>query len=212
MMNEQYESALMKARKLAALAAGGVEGERENAQEALRRHLERHGLRLEQLRTDDRLDRDLDCWMPGTKPLARMDVVALAVQCLVFVMNQKVKCFQVRSRREWQDRKGKRLWVPCLFVRATLTELEFEDWKACFLHFLPDFLESHRRMKLALKQCLNGFVHQHRIFRERLEGEVAECDLSREQIEALIAAMRGAQGSRWERTAGRLVQRDFLLT
>jgi len=212
MAENAYESALMKARKLAALAAGGVEGERENAQEALRRHLEKHGLKLEQLRTDDRLDRDLDCWMPGTKPLAQTEVVKLAVQCLCFVMNQPVKCFQVRTRREWLDRKKKRVWVPCYFVRATLTELEFEDWKACFLHFLPDFLETERRMKLALKQCLNGFVHQHRIFRDTQENEECDGNLSREELEALIDAMRGAQGSKWQRPAGRLEQPGLMLT
>ncbi len=36
--------------------------------------------------------------------------------------------------------------------------------------------------------------------------------LRKEELEALIEAMRGAQGSKWERPKGRIEQRDFLLT
>lgn len=207
-MNDAYESVLMKARKLAALASGGVEGERENAQEALRRHLEKHGLRLEQLRTDDRRERTLPCFDARKKPVMNKDLVSLGVQCLSFVMNAKVQVQAGKMKFPW---KGKRVWGG--FVDAELTDLEWEDWVACFAHFMPDFLATQKKMKEALKQCLNGFIHQHGIFREKsADEEAGDSMMTPEQLEALIMAMRGAAGSKWKRPAGRLEQTGFMLT
>lgn len=208
MMNDAYESALMKARKLAALASGGVEGERENAQRMLELHLQKHGLRLEQLRRDERWVRTLPCFDARKKPVMNKDLVSLGVQCLSFVMNAKVQVQAGKMKFDW---KGKRVWGG--FVDAELTDLEWEDWVACYAHFMPDFLATQKRMREALKQCLNGFIHQHGIFRERgTDEDVRDSMMTPEQLEALIAAMKGAQGSKWQRPAGRLAQTGFMLT
>lgn len=209
-MNEHYESALMKARKLAALASGGVEGERENAQEALRRHLERHGLRLEQLRTDERRERMLPCFDARKKPVVNKDLIKLGVQCLSYVLNESVKVSTMKHLFPWKTAKGGRRQVLGGVIVTELTDLEMEDWVACFAHFMPDFLASQKKLRAALKQCLSGFIYQHGIFPER-SGEGADSMMTPEQLEALIAAMQGAQGSKWKRPVGRLAQTDFLL-
>ncbi|WP_395741050.1 hypothetical protein [Prosthecobacter sp.] len=211
-MNEVYESALMKARKLAALAAAGVGGERANALEMLERHLRRHRLSLDDLRTDDRKRRVLECFDVKRKPMVNADLAALGVQCLAYVLNEPVKCHTGNKAFPWVSGKGRKAkpYAYGSVLIADLTDMEEEDWRACFGHFMPDFLATQKAMKAALKKCLSGFVHQHQIFRDTREGEEGPM-LSEEELEALAAAMGQAQGSKWKRPAGRLVQSDFLL-
>lgn len=53
----EFESLRMKARKLAALAARGVDGERETAQRKLEAFLRQHGMTLDSLEAGDKWQR-----------------------------------------------------------------------------------------------------------------------------------------------------------
>lgn len=210
-MNECYESALMKARKLAALASGGVEGERVNAQRLLEAHLRKHGLRLEQLRTDDRTERWLPCFDAQKRPVVDQDLWKLGIQCLSYVLNEKVRVKVMRKHMPWKSKQGKSCKAWGAFIVTDLTELEWEDWIVCFHHFRPHFEASQKRIRDMLKACLSGFIQKHDIIREMPAEEMKDSRLTPKQLEALIAAMRMAQGEGWTRPKGRLEQSGFML-
>ena len=211
MSNEVFESALMKARKLAALAAVGVGGEKDNAMRALDRHLRTHGLTLNQLRTDTRTERVLPCFDARRKPMVNADLVKLAVQCLAYVLNAPVSARTGKQKFAWRNAKGRQVMVSGDVMLADLTDLEVEDWVACFAHFMPSFLATQKKLKAAVKQCLSGFVHQHKIYRDLMDDEEEGGMMTDEQLEALVAAMRAAEGSRWKRPAGRLTGDELML-
>lgn len=208
-MSEAFESARMKARKLAALAAAGVDGECENAIRLLEAHLAKHGLTMAALSDETRTDRHLNCIVDPKKLIKDTQLRGLAVQTLCYVLAKRPKeikygVFEVVT----QGAKGKR--CKLFRVQAELTELEHEDWVACYLHYAPAFVSTRTKLRKALKMALNGFVQQHGIFPPSDEEKESK-PLTRAQIEALIAAMKQADGDKWERPAGRLEQGGFML-
>jgi hypothetical protein len=196
-MSAEFETARMKARKLAALAARGVGGERETAQHMLARHLKVHGLSLRDLADEEqRQARDLDA---GPCPAAlKNDMTGLLANCLAFVLQHRVLIVTGLARvdkAKGRKRAGK---VRHLIACAELTQAELEDWKECFEHYRPAFLETRKRLHLAARKALDGFLSQHNIF---APSDGGGADLSPEELEALIAAMRASSGETWQRTA-----------
>lgn len=210
-MSEAFESARMKARKLAALATAGVDGERENAIRLLEAHLKKHGLTMAALSDEVRIKRSLACVIDPKKPTKDKELRDLGAQTLAYVLAKRLKhikhaVFVIDTTKLFP---GKR--TRFFMIEAELTELEFEDWVACFRHFAPSFVATRIKLRRAVKMALSGFIHQHEIFPPDDE-DVESKPLTRAEIEALIAAMKQSSGDKWERPAGRLEKGGFMLT
>ncbi len=205
-----FESLRMKARKLAALAARGVGGEREAAAQKLQAFLARHGLTLESLEAGERRWCELECVVDPTRPTKDNDLARLAVQCLVYVMQCDVPREAALRPRMIETSKGRRRKAQFWVMRAQLTPPEFEDWVACFGCHAPAFVKCRQRLRLALKRALSGFIHSHGIFPPPNADDKAK-PLSAAELQALLDVMRSSEGKKWERPAGRLQQEGFLL-
>lgn len=205
-----FESLRMKARKLAALAARGVGGEREAAAQKLQALLARHGLTLESLEAGERRWCELECVHDPVKPTKDRDLLRLAAQCLVYVMGRSVHKEGEGRVRSVMSAKGRvrrhSFWV----LKAELTDAEFEDWSECFAWYAPAFVKSRQRLRRALKQAFVGFIHAHDIFPPPEDDNQAK-PLTADERQALRDAMRHAEGEAWQRPAGKLQQGGFLL-
>lgn len=222
---KDYDSILAKARKLAALAGdtAATDGERDNAQRMLEAHCLRYGITAERLAVSARRQRQLECIVPGRsfKPVRSMDLLYLACQCLWFVIGEKRDVFKssdevfrtVKKKRGLAEEKGFQIYV----AKAQVTDLEFDEWRACFHHYAADFWLSVEDLKVqakiaakAVKMALSGFVHRHGIFPPSTKDEKEE-PLSPEKLAALIAAMNAARGEGFVRGRGKLEQGGLLL-
>jgi hypothetical protein len=222
-----FESILAKARKLAALAAadsGAEEGERATAQRMLEEHLARHDITLEALKQQQMKRRELDvCTLRRTdKPGLHAKLRSLAVNLFWYVVGDSKRAVYYRKGEVYRPTRGAgpdqtfRVWV----VLADCIELEFEDWRACFHHFAPAYLDSEEQLRRdikalqkalqkALKSLLGIFVNKHHI----LPPDAKQCskEPTMEEMLAAMIARQAVKGERWERPAGRLEQSDFLL-
>ncbi len=108
------ESILEKLRKVMALAEGGTDGERENAQAMLQRLCERHGVDVEQL---------LDEKVEPYEFKARGEEKKLLIQCAVFIC----RTYQIKNI---QNAKDVTLW---------LTAAQAVDVRECFEHFKEEW-------------------------------------------------------------------------
>lgn len=205
-MSDGFESARMKAMKLAALASAGVGGERENALRMLEAHLKRHGLTMAALGDDGRCERMLHCVVDMRHPTKDTGLLELAGQCLAYVLNKQK--LRYRSRTLPIHVLGKK--KSCFVVIADLTAAEHEDWVACFTHYAPDFVKTRKQLRDALRMAFKGFIHKHGIFPES-DGEGDSKPLTIEQMIAMMAAMNMSTGEKWDRPAGRLEQGGFML-
>jgi hypothetical protein len=219
---KEFESRLATARKLSALANpanGGLPGEIDNARRMLAQHLEKYGLTPEMLSTQDRRRRDIECisLLRGQKPVCNLDLVRLAKQCLAFVVgeNRAVYYHKADHFTPQKGPKPDKRW-RIYIAEAEVTELEYEEWRACFQHYVLDFLASKedlkQKVKLAQAACkvaLEGFIHRHQIFPP--SSQRAAKGLSPDELAALIAALTSARGEAWQRPAGKLDTGRLLL-
>lgn len=202
-MSDEFESAHMKALKLAALASRGVGGEAEVAQRKLAQHLEAHGLTLEMLSESRRSERMLHCVVDLNKATKDTGLMKLAGQTLGYVLNDSALHYSSRVVK-----LGRR---SCYVVKAELTDLEFEDWTNCFCHYAPLFVASRKNLQSALRACFLGFIHKHKVFAQRPDDADEGKPLTPAQMAALMTAMHSAEGDKWERPSGRLEQGGFML-
>jgi len=218
-----FESILVKARKLAALAAadsGATEGERANAQRMLEEHLARHDITQESLKQQQMKRRELDvCSLRKTdKPGLHAKLRALAANLFWYVVGDSKRAVYYRKGELSRPSRGAgpdqtfRVWV----VLADCTELEFEDWRACFYHFAPSYLDSEAELRAnikalqkAMSRLLGIFVNTHRILPP--DAKMSRKEPTMEEMLAAMIARKAVKGERWERPAGRLQQSDFLL-
>ncbi|WP_395734865.1 hypothetical protein [Prosthecobacter sp.] len=217
-MNDDYEPALVKARKLAASADpanGGSPGEVENARQALKRLCDRYGLSPERL--DEEARRKLGFAVvspdPTHKPWKDVMLLKLAVQILRYVVGESgnnVREWDLHRQKRKYAKAGRRKGFTCeiWIVEANVTALEHEEWQECFMHYAPYFIETRKRLKeqaaaarRAVKLAASAFINQHDIFPPDVE-ETTGGDLQR--LQDLMMAMRCVQGETWERKAGAL--------
>lgn len=206
----EFESIRMKARKLAELGARGVDGERAAAQTKLREFLARHGITLESLDAGERRERELSCVLDANKPRKDLDLARLAGQCLAYVLGRPSTHRTFVCQRGKTNARGKVVKVSFYVLREDLTDAEFEDWQACFQYYAPSFEASRIKLRRALKQALSGFIHAHDIFPPSPADSKAK-PLTPSELQALIDAMRQAQGDKWERPTAKLEQPAFFL-
>lgn len=206
----KFESLRMKAQKLAALAARGEGGEREVAAAKLAAFLAAHGLTLESLDASERHTRELVCVLDPKKPRADEDLARLAFQCCVYVLGYCPEVASYRRKEVVKNAKGKARPVAFYVHRVDLTDQEFEDWQACFGHYAQDFEATRVRLRRALRAALKGFIHAHELFSPPDDSKESK-PLTSAEMQALIDAMRQAQGDKWEHPKGKLQQEGFLL-
>lgn len=221
-MNNEYESARMKALKLAALAAQGVDGERENAQRMLDAHLKKHGLTLQGLIGGERRERGFDAIVRGYQcypPKLDRSLAKLAGQCLRFVCDSDdVNVFLRKDEIEVPAKRGLG-WkmVKVWHVFANVTDDEFDDWRECFDHYarhlmdtMDELREAESAARRAAKMGFSMFIHEHELFPS--DAVKSEAKMSLKDRIAAILAMQNVKGERWQRPAGKLQQTGFLLS
>lgn len=216
-------SILAKERKLAALAApesGASEGERANAQRMLDALLERANITTETLSQDTTQRRKLivHTQRRGDVPSLNKALRQLAVQLFWYVVgDSKRPVFW--GTQDWEiltrglkAPKSKRVYV----VVADCTELEHEDWTACFHHYAPAYLASEKEIKesiaamqAALRKMLGVFVNKHGILPPDAPQSKREPTFA--EMMAAYLASQNIKGEKWQRPAGRLGQPDFML-
>lgn len=228
-MSDSYEPALVKARKLAAMADptnGGARGEVENARRALKALCDRHGITPEKLAQSSRRRRQLPVVVKSAmwKPKQDMELTRLAVGLLRFVLDESGKgvrdfevwdgeCLQPVPIKE-RNGKGTKGVRKIYVVSAMLTDLEFENWRECFDHYALQFVAAAKELNAALararrarKALANAFANKYHLFPSDAEEGGS---LSTEQLQALLEAMGQVKGDKWQRTA-KLEQQGFLL-
>jgi hypothetical protein len=206
----KFESLRMKARKLAALAARGVGGERNVAAAKLTAFLALHGMTLDSLEASERRTRELVCVLDPKKPRADEDLARLAFQCCVYVLGYCPEGASYRRKEVMKNAKGKARTVAFYVHHVDMTEPEFEDWQACFGHYAQAFEATRVRLRRMLKAALKGFIQAHELFSPPDDSQESK-PLTAAELQAVLDAMRNSQGDKWERPAGRLQQEGFLL-
>lgn len=189
---------------MAASDNGASDGERSNAQAALAAHCARYGITPESLGESSRRLRTIICKSPFKyqKPKKDLDLARLCVQIFRYVVGDSSR--EVRSSYTEIDlpcRGLKIKLVKVYQVSAPVTDLEYEDWKECFEHYAPDFIETMDELRAAAsraaaarKHGFPGFIHKHDLFPpDAKEGK------RRKASAGLIAALLAAKGSSWEK-------------
>jgi hypothetical protein len=209
-MNE-FEPLIAKARALLAIidpSNNASQGEVDNARTLLERLLERHEWLRRALVDSDRQTFQLECVSPRRrdKPGKHIELARLASQCIDFTTGDPKRSRKLRLVDYFTPVKGLRP-DKCRRVYAVevdMTKSEFDEWRACFNHYAPEFLETLEELKaevkaarLALKMSLHGFVHKHNIFGP--SDDVPAKPLSPEKLAALMAAIRAAKGAQFSR-------------
>lgn len=170
----QFESLRMKARKLAALAARGVDGEREAAQAKLQAFLTRWNITLESLDAGERKTRELVCVLDPKRPKKDADLARLAWQCVKYIMGFAPEAASFLRTQQIKRPKGKAQQVRFYVHHVDMSKAEFEDWEACFQHYGPAFEATRARLRRALRAALKGFIHAQDIFPPPEDSKVSK--------------------------------------
>jgi hypothetical protein len=222
-----YESILSKARKLAAIIApdsGATDGERANAQRMLTEHCQRHGITMEALQESARQPRDLVLRGNGCTVGMHKDAFSIAVACLFFVTDDNERHFDIYTNMPaigYTKLKGARKAMypegTHYVVRASVTPLEYEDWKACWLYYIPHFLETEaalkKEAKLAAKRAklaMKAFLNQHDIFSSAAKAKGPRKKSKLEDLILLSQAMNHVQGDTWTKPTAAIESGFFL--
>ncbi len=228
---KDFESILAKARKLAAMvdaASGASDGERANAERMLREHCERYDIKPESLSQSARQERTLllvpdpryrEIGPDDLKPSLDRGLVGLAVHTWMYVTGEQLQQRPIFTRRTdfWTPRRKKddKCWTVSEAV-VEATPMEFDDWRDCFYHYAPDFVQGQARLKANLKAIQkavanyrSAFVNAHDLFAPDEPISTHKPSLA-EQIAQRVAASF-VSGDTWERKAGKLEQGGFLL-
>lgn len=169
-MSALNESVREQLRKIAALAEGGVGGERENARALLARLCERHGVSPETL-LDETPTEIVELAFKGDLEKG------LLMQVLIFVC-------QRRDVRWGALRRG--------HVSALLSKAEAIDAVACWQHY--------RKLWCAeVKLFRSAFIHKHDLFGPPSDKPVSITSESLARSRRLVEMMRGVGGTTWQR-------------
>lgn len=207
----EYEPLIAKARALLAIidpSNNASQGEMDNARSLLERMLDKNEWLRKALADSDRQVFILDCISPRRrdKPSKHIELARLASQCINFTTGDPKRPRKLRVVDYFTPVKGCRpdkCW-RVYAVEVEMTKSEFDEWRACFNHYAPEFIETLEELKaeakasrLALKMSLSGFVHKHGIFGPPDDESVKS--LSSEKLAALMAAIQAAKGSQFSR-------------
>lgn len=210
MIEEIHESILVKARKLLILSQEGVGGERANALRAFNQHLKRHGLTIDDIDDTVRTAQEMECVSRyDEKPTRNIEMAKLAIITLRYVAGDPDRDFHIMKGEKFFPVRGLKPDRSCriYLVRAEVTRLEWRDWRDCFEHYAPDFLELQEKLNRqrlaahrAAKAAFSGFVNKHQIFPPTKESSEEGGKADPARLAAVLTAMRASGGSAWKNT------------
>jgi hypothetical protein len=169
------ESILIRLRKIEALARDGIGGERENARRMLGKLCAKHGVTLEELTEETRLEVPFS--VRGTHDKQ------LLFQVYAFIRNASQVTYRVKKR------KPNLIWF-------SLTRAEAIDMRECFDHYR---LQWKKQSMAMLDDLLSAFIQKNRIFPPPSDHEEEPDTIDIERIARLRALMGGIESSPWER-------------
>ncbi len=152
---KQYESAIARAHKLAALAfaASAAPGESEAAKRKLAEHMEKYHLTPNDLEIASRKKQ----WFRVVgdhryDPVKRDKKLAhFAALCLWYVVAEKRPYKIYPDEMEMPSKGLKIIMKPHYSIEAETTAVEYADWKNCFNYYFPHFTEHLDRVRADLR-------------------------------------------------------------
>lgn len=157
-----------KLKKILALAERGEEGEARNARIMLENELKKHGLKIDDLRSEIKKERIF--------PYKNKDEMTIFFQLLLSLFGRKSE--EISSAR--YNSKGKRLYV-------NLTDLQYIEILNMWEFHRKQFNKEKKRL---LRDCLEAYVNKHDIFDPNAEPSQTD----KVDWEKLIRIMKLANG------------------
>lgn len=216
-MSDNYEPIIVKARALAAVADpanGASHGEQNNAAQALKRLLERHGLNLGDISEEHKAKHQLECIVSNREKITLATserLLRLAAQIARYVSGRNTITIWKFKSAYYISQRGLKpdLEVRCWVAEAELTRGEAADWKECFMHYARLFVKMQLSLDDAVKQAkkaqklgLCAFANKFDLFPPDASTSPGKLDLAR--LAAQMAAMNHVKGDRWQKKAGSL--------
>lgn len=163
--SKPYESILLKARKLAAMADpanGAAPAEIEAAEKALAELVARYHIKPDDLDESKREMRLLICKSRFRDQPPKLDknLAYFARVCFAYIVgdiNRKTRIFQTEIELPTRGLAVKMRQVHA--VEAFCTECEYSEWKECFEHYAPDFIEMNDELRREKAQAAFNFKH-----------------------------------------------------
>lgn len=183
-------------------ASNATRAEQEIARDKLQRLLEKHGLTAEAL-ADEVLH---------LMPFEARDKehLRLWAQCAMQVLNRnKIEYRQIEQRGP-SRRKGKKGPLKRYLLRIEVTLVQNADLRACYDYYSAllarareDIDEDIALLQQKRKHLVSAMIHRYDIS-SQLQDEDDGKPISPAKLQAILAAMRGLRGSRWEKPTGNL--------
>lgn len=158
-MKKPFESILARARKLAAMADpanGASPQEQETARVALEELRERYDLKPEDI---DEASRERRGFVAKSryrdqKPRLDKNLAMMARVCFAYVVGDITRKVRIVKTEEEVPTRGFSIKTRAVyFVEADCTLREYDEWRDCFDHYAPDFIEMNDERREALKQA-----------------------------------------------------------
>lgn len=204
---------LIRARKLLAFLApesGAADAERRLAQAKLDELIAETGLKLSDIVDAVRTERKL-----YTVDQEEMQLAAQVARWIAAENDLRFDCSNFEEKLPKRRGKAKvvRVWV----LHAWLSDQEERDWRPACEHYLQILRQQRKQIKAdlavmrrALKYAVSGVVSRYNLFGPSTDDSPGRKS-SKAEREALIAAIRAAEGKQWKRPAPRLSQSSLPL-
>ena len=183
-------------------ASNSTRAEQDIAREKLQRLLDKHGLTAEAL-TDEVLH-----LMPFEAK--DKDHHRLWVQCACHVLNRRTLHYREIEERGPPRKRGKKGPIKRYLLRIELTRVQNADLSACYEYYShllarnrEDIDEDIAELQRKRKHLVTAMIHRYDIT-SQIEDEDDGKPMDPAKLRAILAAMRGLRGSRWEKPAGNL--------
>lgn len=183
-------------------ASNSTRAEQDIAREKLQRLLDKHRLTAEAL-TDE--VKHLMSFEAKDK-----DHYRLWVQCACQVLNCRTIHYREIEEREPPRKKDKKGPLKRYLLRIELTLVQNADLRACYEYYSQllarsreDVDEDIALLQKKRKHLVSAMIHRYDIT-SGLQDEDDGKPIPSDKLQAILAAMRGLTGSRWEKPAGNL--------
>lgn len=166
-----FESVLARARKFAAIIAadsGAAPAEVETAQKALDELTATYGLTDEDVAPEHRHPKSVivRSRYREHKPRRDKDLALFCRVCLWYVVGELRDSIQRKTEIELPSKGLSVKLAPVFEIEASVTDREFWEWKDCFDHYAPDFVDHIADLREAQKQAAFNLKNGWAVFCE----------------------------------------------